>query len=747
MIANIYMKNNSDWEHENKLKYGFVEGSSENLIRRLHNSSEEHSEKSVFTNIYSFEKTDKYILQNYYNEPDKIISLIAPHIEKIEVIENLYEIQLPLLREVNKYLVKSDTKQSTEFIYKNGLDIFENVLQNEFPKLGLKLIKKYDNEEIKNINTSVVKRNKNTEKSNYEQLLKFCRSYKKHPLKSLQEINKWFERNYQTCTIEYILKILAEKYKIYLELATGGGKSYIIYKVISHINPEVLIIFSPRKKINQQNSSGKYISILDNNYLVYNCSEDSDFEGFKNNCIEQSKKMLIVACPQGSNEKVYNLIHDHNLSNIFIWFDEAHNTIEKWVDDLTDTCKNFLLNDTNRISNRIFTSASPDRENIKNNTNIFGEHYVPIKVKELINQKWLCDIDCRILEYEKEDFNLPQWILDNFMENNRKFGFSFHNRDDNAFNLFYKHYQLYADNKTDIMPYILINNCGLNENNKKKYDEIPYDLKNIKHFENKSSPVEDPKHMAYVVKQYDMGYDFEELDYIVFSDPKLSFKDVIQSIGRGTRSDKKGENGTNLYKKLLLMLPTFITDEENNKYRNVIEVLRYLVLDLEIDIEKMLINPISSGISSKESIGLSYNGKNNNSSKLLDLLQSNNILNTVNDKTIKSFCQKYEIYTEQDYNKFKEINPSLNLKNNLYEYPGFYWKNVVDPDSSKYYSSKIECIKSKEKIIKDAELKLSEEKLEELLIDIEDNSWKELNNHDSNIPPYYDLDKYYPEVS
>ena len=103
--------------------------------------------------------------------------------------------------------------------------------------------------------------------------------------------------------------------------------------------------------------------------------------------------------------------------------------------------------------------------------------------------------------------------------------------------------------------------------------------------ENKSSPVEDPKHMAYVVKQYDMGYDFEELDYIVFSDPKLSFKDVIQSIGRGTRSDKKGENGTNLYKKLLLMLPTFITDEENNKYRNVIEVLRYLVLDLEIDID------------------------------------------------------------------------------------------------------------------------------------------------------------------
>lgn len=732
------MKNNSDWEHENKQKYGFVEGSDDNLIKRLHDSSEEHSEKSVFTHIWSFEKTDKYILQPYYNEIDKLISLIAPCIKKIEIVENLYNVKLPYLRELNKYLVKSDTKQSTEFIYKLGLHCFTDVLQDEFSKLGLNLIKKYNHEEIENLNTSNIKTYKK-EASDYQQLLKFSESYKKYSI-------KWSGREYQVSTIEYILNILAEKYKIYLELATGGGKSYIIYKVISNINPEVLIIFSPRKKINQQNSSGKYISILDNNYLVYNCSEDTDFEYFKNNCREQSKKMIIVACPQGSNEKVYNLIHDHDLSNIFIWFDEAHNTIEKWVDDLTDTCKNFLLNDTNKISNRIFTSASPDRENIKNNTNIFGEHYLPIKVKELIDQRWLCDIDCKILEYEKEDFNLPQWILDNFIENNRKFGFSFHNRDDNAFNLFYKHYQLYNDNKTDIMPYILINSCGLNENNKKKYEIIESDLKNIKHFENKINTIENPKHMAYVVKQYDMGYDFEELDYIVFSDPKLSFKDVIQSIGRGTRSDKKGENGINLDKKLLLMLPTFITEEENNKYRNVIEVLRYLVLDLEIDIEKMLINPVSSGISSKESTGLSYSGKNSNSSKLLDLLQSNNILNTVNDKTIKSFCKKYEIYTEQDYYKFKELNPSLNLKSNLYEYPGFYWKIVVDPDSNKYYSSIAECINSKKKITKNAELNLSEEKYEEFLSDIEDTSWKELNKYDSNIPPYYDLNKYYPEL-
>ena len=47
---------------------------------------------------------------------------------------------------------------------------------------------------------------------------------------------------------------------------------------------------------------------------------------------------------------------------------------------------------------------------------------------------------------------------------------------------------------------------------------------------------------------------------------------------------------------------------------------------------------------------------------------------------------------------------------------------------------------------KECEQELSEENFEELLIDIEDNSWKELNKYDSNIPPYYDLNKYYPEI-
>ena len=80
----------------------------------------------------------------------------------------------------------------------------------------------------------------------------------------------------------------------------------------------------------------------------------------------------------------------------------------------------------------------------------------------------------------------------------------------------------------------------------------------------------------------------------------------------------------------------------------------------------------------------------------------------------------------------------------MYEYPGFYWKNVVDPNNEEYYSSKLECVNSKEKLINEYELTLTEEEYDEFLEDIEDNGWIELNKYDAKLPPYRDLDKYYP---
>jgi superfamily II DNA or RNA helicase len=736
----IYIKENPDWNYQKKNKYGYVKGENTNLIKRLHDSTEEHSELSKFIQIYSFEKTDDYKLD--YKEIDKIFSLIAPDEMKIEDVENFYDIKLPLLKQLREYLVKSETKSSNEFIYERGLSLLTQIMKEEFPLLGLKLVKIYTQEEIKELNNALIKREK--VKNNYRQELEWRKKYRGKSLvrqKDLKQqekhLYKWFEREYQKTIIEYGIEKLTELHKFYLELATGAGKSFIIYKILSKIKPDTIVIFSPRKNINKQNSSNKYLSILNNEYLVYNYSEGKSFDDFKKKCEAENKKMLIVACPQGSNEKVYDIIHNNNLSNIFVWFDEAHHTIENWVTKPDNKYIKFFFENTEKIMNRIFTSASPDKEHVNTHPQIFGELYSPIKVKKLIALKWLCPITPNILEYDILDFDLIKWILNGFDDNNRSFGFSFHSRDNNAFNLFYKHYNLFKNGETDIKPYLLIQDHWAG-NNKLKEIDLDYNFRDKEHFEKTN------KSLAYVVKQYAMGYDFQDLDYIVITDPKVSSSDIIQCIGRGTRPDKKGLNGTNLEKELILMLPTYVKEEEKNEYKNIIEVLRYLKFDLEMDIEKLLINHIGASTESKESEGLDYKGDKSNKSKLLDLLYTNNILKKVNTKRLIEFCKREKIKTEQDYYKFKEQNHSLNLKNNLYEYPGFYWKNVVDPNDEVYYSSESECIKSKEKLINDYKQNFSEREYEEFLEDINDNGWIELNTYDSKMPPYRDLDKFYP---
>ena len=47
----IYLKENEDWNYENKLKYGFS-STKLTLINRLHACSEEHSNYSKYTEIY-----------------------------------------------------------------------------------------------------------------------------------------------------------------------------------------------------------------------------------------------------------------------------------------------------------------------------------------------------------------------------------------------------------------------------------------------------------------------------------------------------------------------------------------------------------------------------------------------------------------------------------------------------------------------------------------------------------------------
>lgn len=550
---------------------------------------------------------------------------------------------------------------------------------------------------------------------------------------------EWNERQYQTNIINYSIQQLATNGRLYIELATGAGKTYIMKHIMFHYMPEVIIFLSPRKKINKQNTSDKYLSTFKNKYEVFNISEQNeDFDVFMKRCKKNKKKIIIVGCP--INKNIYSIIKDKNLQNVFIWFDEAHHTIENWTSS-DDKTHNFLLFNETNIKYRVFTSASPDYNIVKQNHNIFGNLYCEITVKELIAQKWLCPIlPPLILGENIQDYNLLRWITDGFIRNNRRFGFSFHSRDDNAFELFYKHYTSYKDGNNEIKPFLLIDDKSLKNREILRNISLDYKFRDDKVYE--CSPLS----IAYVVKKYDMGYDFPKLDYICITDKKVSAKDIIQCIGRGTRSDKLGPNGTNRDKDLLIALPTYMDKDQKNEYKNIIEVMRYLIYDLEMDIETMFTNTSkpSNGVNNTQSESEDYEGERENTSKMLELLYNADILNRPSNlNTVIKLCMRHNIAIEQDYHRLRDNNPAMRLRTTLYDYGGFFWQSVVDPNKIQYYGTKRECIEAQKKIMVEKRQELSEDAYDEFMEDVEESPWKELNKYDSKIPPYPDIDKYY----
>jgi superfamily II DNA or RNA helicase len=645
-MSYIYIINNNDWNYESKYKYGYTE----NPITRIINSHEQHSYQSYYIKLYKIEKTDKYKIN--YKEYDKIISFIGRDQNIIKNIEEYYDIKLAYLRSINKFLVNNNG--STEFIYKSGVDILHNLLLNEYPLLGLNvsIVK------IEDINIQITKK---LDKKKYEILL--------NPFNHKKIINI---REYQQKIITGCVDILYKNNKVYLELATGGGKSYIVYNILNIIKPKIIIIFSPLDIIKSQNISNKYITILDNKYKIFsNCP---------NKKIDEN--IIITLCTQ-SYKNIYDYIIKYNIEDICIWFDESHWAFEEWS-KYEDDIKEFFLENTNNISKRIFTSASPDKELVLKNKRIFGELYNPIKVCELIKDKWLCSINPYVFSMNKNDPDIINYNLEGFKDKNKKFGFSFHSNCNNAYNLFIKHYGKYKKNKTDIKPFLL-----LGDNFTEDYDIIlDYDYKDVKIFETT------PNSIAYVVKRFSIGYDFDKIDILFISDPKTAYKDIIQTIGRGMRPDKLGENGTNLYKILDVYLPVYIEEESNNEYKNIIEVLRYLIYDIGLEYKNINFhnniqkeNDCNENLNDKDK----YIGNEEVKGILLELLKIGN-KKIWNCKSLTEHLCKNNIHNQKDYNEYYKNNPELAIPENIFiEYPDFIWYDTYKKDECPYYS-KIDCI-------------------------------------------------------
>jgi superfamily II DNA or RNA helicase len=673
----IYIIDNTDWNKEEKYKFGFTK----NPINRILNSSEQHSYNSKYTKIYKVQETADYLVA--YKEYDKIVSIIGRNDGIIDNIEEYYGKTFTYLRNIKKHLVNDGG--STEFIYKSGLEILHNLLVSEFQHLGL-CVSVIDISEVQKINKKVLKALKNKAVTNTinpfnhkkVEVIIECEEYIPEPDKEIQYVIANTLRPYQLDIISGCVVCINKTNKVYLELATGGGKSFIVYNVFNIIKPKMIIIFAPLEIIKYQNISKKYTDILN---TKYNILKDVPI-GLVKDIVPNT---IIVSCTQ-SYKKVYDLIIANKLKDVCIWFDEAHWAFEEWASYITDDIKQFLLTDSTHISKRIYTSASPDKEHLLKNKDIFGTIYNPVKAQELIRDRWLCPIKPYVFSVNKNDPDIIYYNLEGFKEKNKGFGFSFHSNCNNAFSLFMKHYKLYKASKTDIRPFLL-----LGDNFKTTADidiALEYNYKDVKVFESS------PNSIGYVVKRFSIGYDFNKIDIIFISDPKTSYKDIIQTIGRGMRPDKLGADGANLSKILDVYIPVYIDEDCNNEYTDIIEVLRYLIYDIGLefkDINFNYKNKDKNDDSDNEINGDKYVGNEEVKGVLLDLLKNCNkkLWNCL--KLTEHLLMK-KIHNSKDYNDYRKNNPDLEIPENIFiEYPDFIWYDTYKDNECPYYTKK-ECI-------------------------------------------------------
>lgn len=459
-------------------------------------------------------------------------------------------------------------------------------------------------------------------------------------------------RDYQERITHYMLRNLNLVKRIYLELATGGGKTTIIYNIIRELPVKLWLFVSPRVIVNRQNVGEKYLRFLKKEHNVYHYSDGKI----------DIKENTIITCCFKSLDKLAWILDEHKIG---IWFDEAH-----WgVEERTKREMNEWLSHRN-TEYHIFTSASPDREYVRERPEYFGELYSPIKTKELMDMKWLCPVKPYIYMDALNNPNRLNFMLENFKKYKCRFGFSFHNRQETAAEMFGRHLEMYKREETHIKPFLLLDESF-------RY-ECDVEYKSLTEYQTTIHSI------AYVVAKYTMGYDFSHLDFIAINEPKCSPKDIIQCIGRGLRADTLGTNGTNHKKILTLCLPIYITE---NDYDTIIEVLRYLMYDIEIQVNDIVY--LKSGVGGKTGTnGETVDGQEVAREMILD------VLNWDKDKEIKKMTikeakrkiQEFGIQTRKEYISRADecVLPLQPEKDFGGSFKG--WADYLGIDVGKYYT-------------------------------------------------------------
>ena len=573
-MHNFYIKTNDDWS--GMAKYGYVHGNEKNLINRIHNSCEEHPELSTFTHILEFEKNEKYRL--HYKEIDKIISLLGSDIKKIEIVEKLYGIQLPFLRKLNEYLIKSETKCSTEFVSDEGILHLLNVLTEEFPKLGLDLIKEYTAEEIKTINNSSKKQYKTMVQQDYHNLLKLQEEMGeklKEPLLIQEPILDKIFNYFKINDIGYIIE------------PCGLGKSFLAIYHSKILNYKTILIGTPTVFLQEQMVDEINKVIPNFKVLFIGGPIESSIDTIDMEIMNTERDVpLFIISTYSSCYKLSHICFDFKIG------DECHH-----LSGINSSDKGYTMFHTIPSNKSLYMTATKKIIHSNNNElkvysmdneNVFGTCIDEKTVKWAIENKVITDYKVVVIKSNVETIDDIISELNIVLE-------------DKHIELFISAYMTLKSMETyeDLTHILCYTNTKKNSELVKKYIDLLLDKKifnlNKDDFYNKAlhcdskcklkNEVNHMKRMPYGVIScvyiFGEGFNLPKLNGVCFVENMVSIIRIIQCAMRPCRND---EDNTS---KIAYLLVPFIDNDNFNDETNSHKKIRSIVSNLGIEDENI----------------------------------------------------------------------------------------------------------------------------------------------------------------
>lgn len=236
MNQTFYISENKSRRDENK--FGIFH---KNRFNRILDSKEQFSNPSEYIYLFDLEITDEYKLP--IKNLDSYISIVARDLNLIKKIENKYNIELSILRQVSLYLMPLNNG-GIELINPLGIELLNQFIMKEFSLLGINA-RKYSQEEIDKINEE----NKKISNNNNEEKIKRINDFFENITYNFELKFKPFEYQKEVLdNLEEFKKIKIGK----LLWACGLGKSYMSLFISHNIGAKNILICVPSKNLLDQ---------------------------------------------------------------------------------------------------------------------------------------------------------------------------------------------------------------------------------------------------------------------------------------------------------------------------------------------------------------------------------------------------------------------------------------------------------------------------------------------------------------